>query len=148
MEWKIIMIKRIVAGSIQWDKKRYGNYAKKNTGMEKNNHQKNCCREYSMGCVSWGSLPPAEITWYRRMDNSQVIIIVFVIIIIIIIFDIMIIMKVIIIMKLIDNFQSGFTPMVNANEEERSRSKVGNKIINLNERFHQQQQKITRSSTK
>ena len=29
-----------------------------------------------MGCVSWGSLPPAEITWYRRMDNSQVIIII------------------------------------------------------------------------
>jgi len=49
-------------------------------------------REYSMGCVSWGSLPPAEITWYRRMDNSQ----------------------------------SGFTPMVNANEEERSRSKDNN----------------------
>ena len=22
-------------------------------------------REYSMGCVSWGSLPPAEISWYR-----------------------------------------------------------------------------------
>ena len=23
-------------------------------------------REYSLKCVSWGSLPPAEISWYRR----------------------------------------------------------------------------------
>ena len=73
-----------------------------------------------MGCVSWGSLPPAEITWYRRMDNSQVIII------IIIHKNITIIINIIIpIVKLSNFLQSGFTPMVNANEEERSRSKVG-----------------------
>ena len=25
-------------------------------------------REYSLKCVSWGSLPPAEISWYRRQS--------------------------------------------------------------------------------
>ena len=87
-----------------------------------------------MGCVSWGSLPPAEITWYRRMDNSQVIIIIIIhkniVIIIKIIINITIITIIIIniiipIIKLSHFLQSGFTPMVNANEEERSRSKVG-----------------------
>lgn len=25
-------------------------------------------REYNLKCVSWGSLPPAEISWYRRQS--------------------------------------------------------------------------------
>ena len=32
-------------------------------------------REYNLGCVSWGSLPAAEISWYRRQSaNSKGII--------------------------------------------------------------------------
>ena len=27
-------------------------------------------REYSLKCVSWGSLPPAEISWYRRQSHG------------------------------------------------------------------------------
>ena len=132
-------------------------------------YENNYLREYSMGCVSWGSLPPAEITWYRRMDNSQVIIII--VIIVVIIIEVVIVVLSLksspwwspLLSKLNSiewtfprlsslplsstssslpssltqncyqnnfhncphhNLQSGFTPMVNANEEERSRSKV------------------------
>ena len=28
-------------------------------------------REYSLKCDSWGSLPPAEISWYRRQAHSS-----------------------------------------------------------------------------
>lgn len=27
-------------------------------------------REYNLKCVSWGSLPPAEISWYRRQSHG------------------------------------------------------------------------------
>ena len=28
-------------------------------------------RRYNLGCVSWGSLPAAEISWYRRTSSSS-----------------------------------------------------------------------------
>ena len=28
-------------------------------------------REYNLGCVSWGSLPAAEISWYRRQSSNS-----------------------------------------------------------------------------
>ena len=28
-------------------------------------------REYNLGCVSWGSLPAAEISWYRRQSSHS-----------------------------------------------------------------------------
>ena len=31
-------------------------------------------REYSLKCVSWGSLPPAEISWYRRQAGAAKVI--------------------------------------------------------------------------
>ena len=28
-------------------------------------------REYQLGCVSWGSLPPAKILWYRMQSSNS-----------------------------------------------------------------------------